>query len=189
MKDYFISMFIDNELDLDEKIGFVEEVHKDRAFKDETIELLEQEKHLRGEGVVHMPDMACPVKPQIKQNNFKVWFPSFAGFATACVLLIGIFLLHSAVPDEHNIERHRFVIYQPEARQAEIIGSFTNWVPVAMEKVGDSGYWAISLELPEGEHRYSYLLENGQQVADPTILAREQDDFGGENSIIKVAAL
>jgi 1,4-alpha-glucan branching enzyme len=103
--------------------------------------------------------------------------------------LIGTFLLFQSAPVQHNVERHRFVIYQPEAKQAEIIGSFTNWAPVAMEKVGDSGYWAISLELPAGEHRYSYLLENGQQVADPTILAREQDDFGGENSIIKVAAL
>ncbi len=189
MKDYFISMYIDNELDLDEKIDFVEAVHKDRTFKNETIGLLEQEKQLRGDIAVSLPQMACPVQSQVKRNNFKFWFPSFAGFATACVLLIGIFLIFQSVPVQHKGERYRFVIYQPETKQAEIIGSFTNWAPVAMEKVGNSGYWAISLELPEGEHRYSYLLENGQQVTDPTVLAHEQDDFGGENSIIKVAGL
>jgi len=189
MKDYFISMYIDNELDLDEKIDFVEAVHKDRTFKNETIGLLEQEKQLRGDIAVSLPQMACPVQSQVKRNNFKFWFPSFAGFATACVLLIGIFLIFQSVPVQDKGERYRFVIYQPETKQAEIIGSFTNWAPVAMEKVGNSGYWAISLELPEGEHRYSYLLENGQHVTDPTVLAHEQDDFGGENSIIKVAGL
>ncbi|RLB70713.1 MAG: hypothetical protein DRH07_08045 [Deltaproteobacteria bacterium] len=71
---------------------------------------------------------------------------------------------------------------------AEIIGNFTGWTPVAMEKIGDSGYWSISIDLPEGEHHYSYLLENGQQIADPTVLTRERDDFGGENSIIRITA-
>ncbi len=32
--NYLISKFIDNELDLDEKIGFVDRVHEDRLFKD-----------------------------------------------------------------------------------------------------------------------------------------------------------
>ena len=49
MNDFLISMFIDNELAIDEKIEFVEEVHGCEAFKDETVELLRQEKLLRGE--------------------------------------------------------------------------------------------------------------------------------------------
>ena len=55
-----------------------------------------------------------------------------------------------------------------------------------MERLSSSGYWAVTLNLFEGEHRYSYLVEDGQQIADPTVLSRERDDFGGENSIIEV---
>ena len=187
MKDYFISMFIDNELDLDEKIDFVEGVHQNKEFKDQTIELLEQEKQLQTNFSVSTPNLQIPVNPQVRPNIFKLWLPSFAGFATASVLLIGFFLFWS-VPIKNSENLHRFVIYQPDVRHAEIIGNFTDWSPVAMERIGNSGYWSISIELPEGEYRYSYLLENGQQIADPTVLAREQDDFGGENSIIKVIA-
>lgn len=187
MKDYFISMYIDNELNLDEKINFVEGVHNNCGFKDQTIELLEQEKLLQSDVAVSVPDLQMPFKRRSKPNFFKLWLPSFAGFATACVLLIGFFLFWS-VPVENNEELHRFVIYQPNVGHAEIIGNFTGWSPVAMEKIGDSGYWSISINLPEGEHHYSYLLENGQQIADPTVLTRERDDFGGENSIIRITA-
>lgn len=187
MKDYFISMFIDNELDLNEKINFVEEIHRGKEYKEQTIELLEQEKLLQNDVVISAPDMPLPLKSQSNRNFFRLWFPSFAGFSTAFVLLVGFFLFWS-VPVKNNEELHRFVIYQPSVKQAEIIGNFTGWLPVAMEKIGDSGYWSISIDLPEGEHRYSYLLEDGQQIADPTVLIREHDDFGGENSIIKVTA-
>ena len=47
MKDSLISLYIDNELDLDEKIEFVEAVHHDVSLKDEAIDLLTQEKLLR----------------------------------------------------------------------------------------------------------------------------------------------
>ena len=37
--------------------------------------------------------------------------------------------------------------------------------------------------LKEGEHRFTYLINGLQPFADPTILTREPDGFGGENSI------
>ncbi|MCK4503282.1 MAG: hypothetical protein KAU22_09610 [Desulfuromonadales bacterium] len=187
MNDYFISMFIDDELDLDEKIEFVEAVHKDKEFKNQSVELLEQEKLLQVDVGISMAAMALPIKPRAKQNIFRVWWPPVAGFATACILLIGFFM-QGTVPVENSKELRRFVIYQPDIDQARIVGNFTGWSPVAMEQIGDSGYWSVSIGLPEGEHRYSYLLEDGQQIADPTVLARERDDFGGENSIIKVSS-
>ena len=70
--------------------------------------------------------------------------------------------------------------------QVEITGSFTGWSALPLKKAGTSGYWEITLELPVGEHRFSYILEGDRQLADPTILTREQDDFGGENSILEV---
>jgi len=42
------------------------------------------------------------------------------------------------------------------------------------------------LELPEGEYRFSYIVEGGRRLTDPTIAVREIDDFGGENSILRV---
>jgi hypothetical protein len=185
MKDYLISMFIDNELNLDEKIDFVETVHENRLFKDEAVDLLAQEKLLHGDMIETIPEVCLPVETKTTPGFFKMLFPPLAGFATAVTVMAAIFLLRPE-PVISGEELHRFVIYQPGSSQAEIVGSFTDWAPLAMDKVGSSGYWALTLKIPAGEHRYSYLVENGRQIPDPTVLAREQDDFGGENSIIKV---
>ncbi len=46
MNDSLISLFIDDEMDLDEKVEFVETVHSSQVFTQETVDLLEQEKLL-----------------------------------------------------------------------------------------------------------------------------------------------
>ena len=55
MKAYLISQFIDDELSLDEKCEFVETVHASRGFKQETVDLINQEKLLRGDVVTFVP--------------------------------------------------------------------------------------------------------------------------------------
>ncbi len=188
MKDYLISLYIDNELDLDEKIEFVETVHGNARFKDETIELLDQEKTLRADLNVSMPEVHVPV---VKKSPASGWLSAFlpplAGFVTAMRVASVFFLQRPEQPLQVR-EPYRFVLYNPDAGRTEIVGSFTDWTPVEMEKIGSSGYWALTLRLSPGEHRYSYLVGNGQRIADPTVPVREQDDFGGENSIIEVTA-
>jgi 1,4-alpha-glucan branching enzyme len=109
-----------------------------------------------------------------------------AGFATALILIGLGFLLMPDRPILTEPAEHRFVLYLPQANQAEIVGTFTDWNPVPMQKIGASGYWSLTLKVPRGEHRYSYLVEDGNRLVDPTVVAREHDDFGGENSVIIV---
>ncbi|MBW1636644.1 MAG: hypothetical protein JRC87_07470 [Deltaproteobacteria bacterium] len=187
MKDYLISMFVDNELSLDEKVEFVETVHSNSPFKDETVALLNQEKLLQGDMVITMPESRVPVIPAEKVSMFKSWFAPLTGLATAAIVAASVFLLRPAPVIGTKELQHRFVIYHPDVNKADIVGDFTSWSPVPMRKIGDSGYWAITLTLPEGEHRYSYLVDNNRQIPDPTVLSHEQDDFGGENSIINIA--
>ena len=68
----------------------------------------------------------------------------------------------------------------------ELAGTFTDWQRKPMKRIGDSGYWELRLDLHSGEHRFSYILDGSQQVADPTLPGKEKDDFGGENSILSV---
>ena len=181
MQDYLISMFIDDELDLDNKIEFVEIVHEDRNFKDETVGFLRQEKIIRSEVVDELPS----VKVQLKEKTgFSLWRP-IAIFASGLAAALILFFF-SQPPKEHLSTAHRFVIYQPGVEQVEITGSFTDWRTLPMNRAGTSDYWEITIDVPVGEHRFSYILEGDQRFADPTILIREKDDFGGENSILEV---
>lgn len=181
MQDYLISMFIDDELGLDDKLAFVETVHTNTNFKEETIGLLNQEKLIGSDVVDRTPGIRVrePRKP-----IFSIWRPAgifAAGLATALILLF------FAWPAQQQLSQpHRFVIYQPEAKQVQLTGSFTDWRRLPLRKIGTSGYWEVTLELPAGEHRFSYILEGNRRFADPTIPTREKDDFGGENSILEV---
>lgn len=187
VNDYLISQYIDDELDLDEKIVFVEAVHGDLQFFNETEALLRQEKRLRGSLA---PPPPLPALPPVatapdRPGLLSFWWRPLAGFAAAMLLVGLVTLLRPEPAVAPRASVHRFVVYLPESSHARIVGTFTGWKPIPMEPVGTSGYWTLTLPLPTGEHRYSFLIEDGRQIADPTVAAREQDDFGGENSVIE----
>ena len=188
MSEELISQYIDDELDLGEKIVFVQTVHADGRFADEAVELLQQEQRLRAapaDCLARVPrSLPMPVAP----SRARWWWP-VGGFglaaATAALLLL---FWHAPAPQAPLLEQRRFVLYLPEVDRASLVGTFTGWQPVAMERIGGSGYWTLTLQVPAGEHRYSILVDDGRMLADPTVSAREQDEFGGENSVIEVRA-
>jgi len=182
MKEYLISSYIDDELDLDEKIEFVETVHAKAAFKDETVDLLHQEKRVRGAVVDRMPAVVFPEK---RGFYFSFWRPAgmFAAGLAAALLVMVFVTPRQELPAPAT---RRFVLYQPDVKQVEITGSFLGWEAVPMQPSGSSGYWEAVLQVPAGEHRLCYIIEGRKRIPDPTIPIREKDDFGGENSILAV---
>ena len=77
---------------------------------------------------------------------------------------------------------------EPDVTTAEIAGTFTDWRRIPLNQIGTSGYWDITISLPGGEHRFTYILDGAKRFADPTVAARELDDFGGQNSIISIGS-
>ena len=183
MKDYLISSYIDDELDLDEKIEFVETAHEDARFKAEALDLLRQEKLVRGKVADHAPAVVFPEKRWFFMPLWRSAGMFAAGLAAA--LLIMTFLVMPG-PESPVTMTYRFVLYQPDAKQVEITGSFLEWSAVPLKRSGTSGYWEVVLEVPAGEHRLCYIIEGDKRIPDPTIPIREKDDFGGENSILAV---
>ncbi len=182
MKDYLISSYIDDELDLDEKIEFVETVHEKADFKDEAVDLLRHEWLIRGEVVDRVPAVDFSEKRRFSMPFWRSAGMFAAGLAAA--LLIMFFVPRQQELPEPKL--HRFVLYQPDVKQVEITGSFLGWEAVPMRRSGSSGYWEAVLEVPTGEHRLCYIIEGRRRIPDPTIPIREKDDFGGENSILAV---
>ena len=182
MKDYLISSYIDDELDLDEKIEFVQTVHEQAAFKNEAVDLLQQEKLVRGEVVDRVPAVAFREK---RRFMTALWRPAgmFAAGLAAALLVMFLVTPQQELPVP---TKYRFVLYQPDVKQVEITGSFLGWTAVPMQRSGASGYWEAVLEVPAGEHRLCYIIEGRKRIPDPTIPIREKDDFGGENSILAV---
>lgn len=85
-----------------------------------------------------------------------------------------------------SMQSNRFVLFEPQASRVELTGSFNNWQRVGMKRIGNCGYWELSLHLPAGEYHYAYILDENRRMVDPTISVGEKDDFGGENSILSL---
>jgi hypothetical protein len=190
MNDHLISLYIDDELDLQEKVEFVENVRDDNVFAQETIDMLDQEKLLMSYPQTSQEMKESGKIPGFSALLFHLWRPAIAGTFAAAVLvalvLLSTFNHDRIATDPPQLEAHRFILYSPENTQLNIVGTFTEWQPVPMKKVGSSGYWSLTLKIPRGEHKYSFIAGNGEMTADPTIQTRESDDFGGENSIIVI---
>ena len=176
MKDYLISSYIDDELDLDEKIEFVESVHAKASFKDETVDLLHQEKLISGKVVERTPEVSLRTKRKFFAPLWRSGGIFAAGLAAALLVIFFI----SPQQEQPMLTSYRFVIYQPDVAQVEITGSFLGWKAVPMNRSGTSGYWEAV------EQRFCYIIEGRERIPDPTIPIREKDDFGGENSILVV---
>lgn len=184
--NYYISMFIDNELGLDEKIDFLKNIHEDKDVYEESIELLEQEKVLGSDILTNAPAFNFKEKKNwFAFLNFKPFMLLASAGAMAVIIALLISPFHK---NSVSYIPHRFVIYKPEVSKVEISGSFIDWKVLPLSRIGSSGYWQIELDIPKGEHRYTYIVGGEEREADPTILTREQDDFGGENSILFVGA-
>ena len=180
-----ISMFIDDELMLDEKIMFVEAIKENPSFTAEAIELLNIENQIRLDVVERVPQIEF-LRPGLLEKATSFFKQPLGWTVTALAVAIVALLLTTMPSSEAVSKQNRFVIYKPQASRVEIAGSFTNWKRISMQRIGDSGYWELTMALPEGEHHFTYILGGRQRFADPTILTRELDDFGGYNSILYV---
>ena len=182
--EHLTSLFIDDEMNIDDKISFVRHIQNDPLAADEALLLLKQEKLIRGEVVTRIPKSTFATVPAWEKIRTFVVQPKrlvTASLAAAIAVLILVVL-----SPQTTLQPNRFVIYRPDVTRVEIAGSFTDWQRVPMQTAGNSGYWEIVLMLPKGEHRFSYILNGQGSFPDPTILTREQDDFGGQNSVILV---
>lgn len=170
--EYLSSMYLDDELNLDEKQRFVENIHLDTLFYRLTLDLLDQERLIR---------KAEFKKGRWERSDFRKWIRPFGVAMAGLVMVVMFYVFPSQTP---QVFHNRFVLFQPEASQVEMAGSFTGWQKIPLKQIGESGYWELTLPLPSGEYRFAYILNGDQKIPDPTCLFREQDDFGGENSIL-----
>jgi len=82
----------------------------------------------------------------------------------------------------------QFVLVAPEARSVTGVGDFNNWGlgDTALVAENHNGVWSVSAPVPAGVHRYAFLVNGKQWVADPTAPRAAGDDFGQPSSALVV---
>ena len=82
----------------------------------------------------------------------------------------------------------QFVLVAPEARSVAVVGDFNDWGfgDTALVAENHNGVWSVSPPVPAGVHRYAFLVNGKQWVADPTAPRAADDDFGQPSSALVV---
>ena len=84
----------------------------------------------------------------------------------------------------------QFVLVAPDARSVAVVGDFNNWGlnDTALVAENHNGVWSVSAPVKAGVHRYAFLVDGKQYVADPTAPRSSGDDFGMPSSALVVEA-
>lgn len=112
--------------------------------------------------------------------------PATAGAVAAILMMCAIFVtLSSALTDRVLVT---FAIEAPDAKQIELVGSFSNWEPgqIKLEDPDGDGRWSASVKLEEGRHEYMFLVDGEAWITDPSATIHRPDGFGRKNAIIEI---
>ena len=113
-----------------------------------------------------------------------------AALAAGVVAVVTVGMLRSRLQTVAGPIPVQFVLVAPEARSVAVVGDFNNWGlgDTALVAENHNGVWSVSAPVPAGVHRYAFLVNGKQWVADPTAPRASGDDFGQPSSALVVEA-
>lgn len=90
----------------------------------------------------------------------------------------------SSVP----LEPVQFVLVAPSAHSVAVVGDFNNWGmnDAALVATNHQGVWSVTAPVPAGVHRYAFVVNGKEWVADPSAPRSAGDDFGLPSSALVV---
>lgn len=117
------------------------------------------------------------------------WATALAAGIVA-VVTVGMLRPRSHVPAGVDPIPVQFVLVAPGARSVAVVGDFNNWGlnDTALVAENHDGVWSVSAPVKAGVHRYAFLVDGKQYVADPTAPRSSGDDFGMPSSALVVEA-
>lgn len=80
----------------------------------------------------------------------------------------------------------QFVLVAPEASEVTLVGDFNDWsVSATPLRQAEGGVWTVTVPLPPGRYRYSFVVDGKVWRNDPDAASME-DEFGRPNSVVTV---
>lgn len=86
------------------------------------------------------------------------------------------------------VEPVQFVLVAPAAHSVAVVGDFNDWGlnDSALVATNHEGVWSVTAPVPAGVHRYAFVVNGEQWVADPSAPRSAGDDFGRPSSALVV---
>jgi hypothetical protein len=118
--------------------------------------------------------------------------PAWAALVAAGIVAVATAGILKARPREEVVvggpEPVKFVLVAPSAKSVAVVGDFNNWGlnKSALVATSNQGVWSVTASVPVGVHRYAFVVNGKQWMADPTAPRSSGDDFGMPSSALVV---
>ncbi len=138
-------------------------------------------------GLVHWLTTPRPLRP-------------IAIVAAAAITFLVAFPIARIISDREPAQRGavgaapvfvQFVFHAPGARSVGVAGDFNGWEPDAfvLSDADGDGIWTGLFPVPEGIHKYMFIVDGERWVTDPFATAYVDDGFGGRDALLEVLYL
>lgn len=118
--------------------------------------------------------------------------PAWAAAVAASVVAVAALGVIRGRP-QHRVtaaplEPVQFVLVAPNAESVAVVGDFNDWGlgDSALVATNHQGVWSVTAPVPAGVHRYAFVVNGKQWVADPSAPRSAGDDFGVPSSALVV---
>ena len=115
-----------------------------------------------------------------------------AALAAGIVALVAVGVLRTRPPASTSassvFEPVQFVLVAPSAQSVAVVGDFNDWGlnDSALVATNHQGVWSVTAPVPAGVHRYAFVVNGKEWVADPSAPRSAGDDFGMPSSALIV---
>ncbi|MEO7712404.1 MAG: isoamylase early set domain-containing protein [Gemmatimonadaceae bacterium] len=115
-----------------------------------------------------------------------------AALAAGIVAIVTAGVLRSRPPVSTSassvFEPVQFVLVAPAALSVAVVGDFNDWGlnDSALVATNHQGVWSVTAPVPAGVHRYAFVVNGKEWVADPSAPRSAGDDFGLPSSALIV---
>jgi hypothetical protein len=117
------------------------------------------------------------------------WAAALAASVVAVVTLGIMRTRPAAMPSSAvSMEPVQFVLVAPSAHSVAVVGDFNDWGlnDSALVATNHQGVWSVTAPVPAGVHRYAFVVNGKEWVADPSAPRSASDDFGLPSSALVV---
>lgn len=115
-----------------------------------------------------------------------------AAVAAGIVAIVTVGVLRTRPPVSTSassvFEPVQFVLVAPSAQSVAVVGDFNDWGlnDTALVATNHQGVWSVTAPVPAGVHRYAFVVNGKEWVADPSAPRSAGDDFGLPSSALIV---
>lgn len=132
--------------------------------------------------------LAGVIRSASRVTHHPAWAAALAAGVVA-IATMGIVRGRQRLPAaELRHEPVQFVLVAPSARSVAVVGDFNDWGlnDSALVATNHEGVWSVTAPVPTGVHRYAYVVNGKDWVADPSAPRSAGDDFGMPSSVLIV---